>query len=102
MVAAAHAGIPPHVAIDYTHRMIGWALDAHVEKMRSSAKSDVVLAWRIEAYQRIKRLPNLSEELRKLDPPRVMSPREQRASILGMAKAMGATVRYVEKGSIRR
>lgn len=38
--------------------------------------------------------------LRKLDAPRVMSAQTMRASIIGVAKALGAKVRYVKKGEL--
>lgn len=102
MTACAHAGIPPHEALNYTPRMIGWVLDAHVERMRQAAKDHITLAYRIEGFARTKRLPDIRQLLRKLDPPRVMSGSEQRAEILGVARAIGAPVRYVPKGSIKR
>jgi anti-sigma regulatory factor (Ser/Thr protein kinase) len=37
--------------------------------------------------------------LRKMDPPRVMTPREQRGAILGIAKALGAEVVYRKKAA---
>lgn len=57
-------------------------------------------AWQTANYTRADKLPDLAAQLRKLDPggSRVMSPKAQRATILGMAQAMGAKVVRRKKG----
>ena len=51
------------------------------------------------SFRRAKRLPDLKQLLRKLDPARVMSGQAIRAAILGIAESMGAKV--VRKSSRR-
>lgn len=57
-------------------------------------------AWHVANFTNAKKLPDLNQVLRKLEPAesRVMSPKAQRATILGMAAAMGAEVVYRKKG----
>jgi hypothetical protein len=57
-------------------------------------------AWNAANLVNAKKLPDLNQMLRKLEPPenRVMSPKAQRQTILGMAAAMGAEVVYRKKG----
>lgn len=57
-------------------------------------------AWHAANYVNAKKLPDLAQALRKLEPAenRVMSPKAVRSTILGMAQAMGAAVVYRKKG----
>ncbi len=55
-------------------------------------------AWQTANFTNAKRLPALEPLLRKLEPGRAMSNREVRATLLGMAQAMGALVVRRKKG----
>lgn len=100
MLTAAHvAGVAPHLALGYTHRMLGAIMDATAVVERGAMKRALWQAYMTEGYARQKKLPNLGAELRKLDPPRIMSPKEQRDAIIQMAKAMGAEIVYGKEGS---
>lgn len=55
-------------------------------------------AWHVAAFERQKRLPPLAPMLRKLEPVRVMSPKQLRNAVLSMAHALGATVTIRKKG----
>lgn len=67
-------------------------------RRRRDRSASIWAAWHQAAFVRQKRLPDLGGILRKLEPPRVMSAREQHRSIMGIAKAMGAKVRHVKRG----
>jgi hypothetical protein len=57
-------------------------------------------AWHVANFTNAKKLPDLEAVLRKLEPAenRVMSPKAQRNTILGLAAAFGAEVVYRKKG----
>lgn len=97
MVACSAAGVHPLEFWDLTFREVFNVLQAAARRRREERMLAVFHAWHGAAFDRQKRLPDLTGILRKMEPPRVMSPREQRASILGIAHAMGAKVRYVKK-----
>ena len=94
------AGIPPHVLLDYTPRELFAVFKGRNLATRRAHGLAIFEAWHTEALARGKRLPPLADLLRKLEPPRVMSPRQLRANIVGTAMAMGASVRYVKKGEL--
>lgn len=54
--------------------------------------------WHNAAFQRSRKLPNLASLLRKLEPLRVMSPKELRRSIVSSFMALGAKVTFRKKG----
>lgn len=60
------------------------------------------LAWQTANYTNAAKLPPLAAELKKLEPAdsRVMSPKQQRQTILDMASALGAEVVYRKKGEV--
>ena len=94
------AGIPPHVLLDYTPRELYAVFAGRNLANRRAYALALFQAWHAEAFARGKRLPPLKDMLRKLEPPRVMSTQAMRRHILGMAEAMGATVRHVKKGEL--
>lgn len=94
------AGIPPHILLDYTPRELYAVFAGRNLAQRRLHALAIFQAWHGEAFARTKRLAPLGDMLRKLEPPRVMSPRALRANIVGMAQAMGATVRHVKKGEL--
>jgi len=57
-------------------------------------------AWHMVALDRSKKLPKLEDLIRKLEPARVMSPRDLRAAIIAAATAMGSSVRHVKREDI--
>lgn len=67
---------------------------------RRQRQQDLWTAWHIANLTNAKKLPDLGQMLRKLEPveSRVMSPRQQRNSILALAQAFGAKVIYRKKG----
>lgn len=67
---------------------------------RRCRQNDLWHAWHVANLSNAKKLPELAQLMLKLEPPesRVMSPRAQRATILGMAAAMGAKITYRKKG----
>jgi hypothetical protein len=94
------AGIPPHIALDYTPREL-YAVFVGRNLIQTRMHSLAIYqAWHGEAFARQKRLENLADLLRKLNQPRVMSTRQVRATIIGAARAMGAKVRFVKKGEL--
>lgn len=94
MAEAGAAGIPPTEFWHLTYRELFNALKGEHLRRRRDRQQIVFGAWHGESFARHKRLPNLTDILRKMEPSRVMSPREQRAAIMGIAEAMGATVTY--------
>lgn len=93
------AGVPPHRFWDYTYRELYAVFAAIGVRERRERK---VLIWAAHAnaiWGRTKKVPSLSSIIRRLDPPRPMSPKAIRASIMAIAKAMGAAVVYRKKGS---
>lgn len=69
-------------------------------KVRRDRQGDLWMAWHIANLNNAKKLPDLAQLMRKLEPmeSRVMSPRAQRNSILALAAAFGAKVIYRKKG----
>ncbi len=67
---------------------------------RRARQQDLWTAWHIANLTNAKKLPDLAQLLNKLEPAesRVMSPKMQRATILGIASAFGAKVIYRKKG----
>lgn len=92
MAEAASIGILPHVFWDYTWRELHNALVGSGIRTRRSMKRAAYTAWQTANWTKAKRLPDLAQIYRKLDPPRVMSPRAIRSSIIALAQSMGATV----------
>lgn len=94
------AGIPPHIALDYTPRELFAVFAGRNISARRDHQLAIFEAWHVEAFARNKRLPKLQDLLRKMDEPKVMSPKAIRSTIIDVARAMGATVRYVKKGEL--
>ncbi len=92
MAECASAGLMPHRFWDYSPRetfavLKGAGIRAKFEQgHRESA------AWKTAYYGRVKKMPSWREIMRPFLPKRRMSRKAIRASILGMAKAMGANV----------
>ena len=100
MTEAAAAGIPPDRFRHLTYRELFNALQGEAIRRRRDRQSSLWAVWHGAAWTRSKTFTNaekLNSMLRKMDPPRVMTPREQRSAILGIANAMGAEVVYRKK-----
>lgn len=98
MAEAAAAGILPHVLLDYTYRMLYAALRGAVLRETRNRKSALFMAWQTANFTRAKRLPPLGPLLQKLDSkPAFMSAKGIRATIFGMAHAMGVKVTYKKR-----
>lgn len=94
------AGIPPHIFWDCTYREVFAIFTGRNLRSMREHKVAMFSAWHAAAWTRAKKMPNLSDALRKLEPARVLSTKAMRSQIFGMAQAMGATVRYVKKGEL--
>lgn len=94
MAEAAAAGIPPLSFWHMTYREIYAAIAGHAVRARRERQIVMIGAWHTAAFTRAKKIPDLKSLLQKMEPPRVMSNRDLRASILGIAHAMNATVEY--------
>lgn len=94
-MAEAHAaGIVPFQFWHSTYREIYAAISGDTIRRRRERQTAMWAAWHGAAFERSKRMPNLTTLLAKMEPKREMSNREMRASILGIAKAMNAEVVY--------
>jgi hypothetical protein len=91
------AGVPPHIALDYTPRELYAVFAGRAIAAKRAYSLALWATWHGEAFARTKRLSPLADLLRKIEPARVMSKRQLRANIIGAAMAMGAKVRYVKK-----
>ena len=97
-MAEAHAsGIAPDRFWHSTYREIYAAIAGDALRRRRDRHAIMWGAWHGAAFERSKRMPNLGSLLAKMEPKREMSNREQRASIMAFARAMGATVEYRKK-----
>lgn len=94
MAEAAAVGIPPLQFWDSTYRELYAAFQGDAIRRRRDRQEAISAAWHGAAFERSKRLPDIRAILRKMEPMREMTNHELRASILGIAKAMGATVEY--------
>lgn len=94
------AGIPPHIFWDYTYREVYAVFTGRNLRSVRDHKIAMFSAWHAAAWTRAKKMPNLPDALRKLEPARVLSTKAMRSQIFGMASAMGAKVRYVKKGEL--
>lgn len=92
MVEAAAAGLPPHLFWDYTFRELHALLGGAALRARREHKLTLWGQWQGQNLRRAKRLPDLKQLLRKLDPARVMSAQAIRSTIIGLAESMGAKV----------
>jgi hypothetical protein len=81
-------------------RQLFRCLEGAAIKMRRERHLAMWHAWNAANLGNAEKLPDLAQLLRKLEPPenRVMSPRDQRQAILGLATAFGAEVIYRKKG----
>jgi hypothetical protein len=98
MAEAVAAGLPISDFWDLTYRELFALFKGRNLEAARAHKLALFNAWHAAAFTRQKRLPNLGDMLRKLDAPRVMSPKQVRQAIFAAAKALGAKVRVVEKG----
>lgn len=97
MAECAAAGVPPHLFWDYTWREIHAVLEGSAIRARRDHKLATYTAWQTANWSKAKRLPDLKQLLRKFDPVRAMNPDAIRRSVLGIAKALGATVEHRPK-----
>lgn len=96
-VVAADCGVSILQVLDLTFRDCFTILEAQQKRSTRQMQVATFAAWQNQNLSRHKRLPNLADLLRKLEPARVMSAKAIRGAIMNMAKAMGAEVRYVKK-----
>lgn len=98
MAEASAIGIQPHTFWRYTPRDLYAAFAG--EKMAGvrRRKAELTMSWQTANFTRAKKLPELTPMLRRLDGPRVMTKQAIRATIIGMAHAMGAKVVYKKRG----
>lgn len=92
MAECSAAGVHPHVFWDYTYREIYAVLAGAGIRARRDHKLTLWGAWQSANLHKAKRLPDLKQLLRKLDPRRVMSVANIRAEVMSIAAAMGAKV----------
>lgn len=97
MAEATAAGVLPHLFWDYTYRELAAAFEGAAIKRRRDHQLHLWAHFQGQGFARAKRLPRLSDLLRKLEPSRVMSPEGLRSAIINMARAMGATVTHRKK-----
>lgn len=90
--------MPPWRFWDLTYRELFAIFKARNIDQTRTHKLAIFEAWHAAAFYRSKRLPELGPLLRKIEPSRVMSPKEMRATIIGTARAMGAKVVIHKKG----
>lgn len=83
-----------------TMKQLFRCFDGAATARRRARQQDLWTAWHIANFSNAKKLPDLGPLLRKLEPleNRVMSPRDVRQTILGMAEAMGAKITVRKKG----
>jgi len=102
MTEAAAIGIFPDRFWRLTYRELFNALQGESLRRRRDRQTLLWAHWHGSAWVRTKTFPNadkLNSMIRKMDPPRVMTPREQRTTILGIARALGAEVVYRKKAA---
>lgn len=75
-----------------TYREVFALIKGEAMRRRRNRQADLWAHWHGAAFARQKRLPDLPTILRKMEPMRVMSPRELRAAVLAMAESLGAKV----------
>jgi hypothetical protein len=83
-----------------TLREIFRAFEGAAIARRRAQQAALWAAWHVASLTNAKKLPDLPQLLRKLEPleSRVMSPKAQRLSILSLAQAFGADVVRRKKG----
>lgn len=94
MAECAAAGVPPHLFWDYTWREIHAVLEGASIRARRDHKLSLLNAFQTANWTKAKRLPDIKQMLRRLDPVRAMNPDAIRRSVLNMAKALGAVVEH--------
>lgn len=97
MAEAAAIGIPSWRFWKQTPRETQAAVRGAKKRSLADHKMLAYGAWQAEYLARQKRLPALADVQRKLDPPKTLTPKEMRAAIMGMARAMGAKVTVRKK-----
>jgi hypothetical protein len=97
MRECAAAGVTPEAFWNLTHRETYAVIAGDAIRRRRDRQAIMWGAWHGAAFERSKRMPDLRAILRKMEPMREMTNREMRASIMGIAQAMGATVEYRKK-----
>ncbi len=98
MAEAAAIGVPPHRFWRMTPRELYAAFVGYRDAQVRLKKTLLWQAWSTANFTRAKKLPDLKGLLSKLEPSRVMSPRELRSTLLGIATVMGAKVIYKKRG----
>jgi hypothetical protein len=92
-VEAVAAGAPLQFVWDMTYFEIWLLLEAKQRRQTAALQVALFGAWQTESMARHKRLPNLGDLLRKLEPVRVMSVKSMHVAVRQIAKAFGATVK---------
>lgn len=92
MAEASAAGVHPHLFWDYTWFELHVLLQGAQIVARREHRLSISNAWQTANWSKAKKLPDLRQLLRKLEPLRDMSARAIRSAIVGMAEAMGAKV----------
>lgn len=92
MAEMSAAGVHPHLFWDYTYREVHAVLAGAALRARREHKLNLWGHWQGANLSKARRLPDLKQLLRKLDPRRVMSAANIRAEIMSIAAAMGAKV----------
>ncbi len=100
MAEAAAIGIPPHVLFEsYDHRMLYAAFRGEALRDVRWRKKSVWASWNTANFTRAKKLPDLAGLLRKMDPsPVMMTAKQLRGVIFGIAQTMGAKITRRKKG----
>ena len=98
-MAEAHAaGLAVSEFWNSTYREVYAAIAGDAVRRRRDRQAIMFGAWHGAAFERSKRMPNLRAVLAKMEPPRELSAREMRASILGIAKSLNAEVVHRKRG----
>ncbi len=79
--------------------MLVAVFEAREDRQRGEMTVALFNAWQGQSLSRTKRLPDLSDMVKKLWPSKPMSPKQQRRAIMDMARAMGAKITYRKKES---
>lgn len=100
-MAEAHAaGVPPDRFWHLTYREVYAAISGAATLRRRHRQDALWAAWHGESFARNKRLPNIANILRKMEPSKEMTVTEIRASVHSMALAMGAEIVHVKRSEL--
>ncbi len=101
MKQAAAVGVPPHRFWKYTLRELFAVFHGAAIADARNRQLAVFEAWHTEAYARTKKLPPLTDEIRRYEPGsrvRTMDNKSLRAAIIAAATMSGANVIRKERG----